>query len=245
MPTTPSEYGGLLVPSQSQVLKVNRVPRSWSFASVLGGVILLIGYLTLAVVFGDSKTDPEVNNTAAVIISLFFIALSHTASVAVAFFQRRRKAFLLKSLFVPLTMARPYTLINLIALFNILLNIFARNLRPLSTLRVVAVGLSSGFTVIYGCAALLIYHGYESTESYRREDGSPLLSDEEMQRRQLARLLEERSVIQSSPETSFSTYRLEIPTLEPVQKTWDRHASSHSGSLSHSRSWSSVSQSVV
>ncbi|KAJ6021469.1 hypothetical protein N7540_006973 [Penicillium herquei] len=239
MPTTPSEYGGLLVPPQSQVLKGNRIPRSWRFASVLGGIILLIGYLTLAVVFGDSKTDPEVNTTAAVITSLLFIALSHTGSVAIAFFQRRRKFFLLKSLFVP------YTLINLIALFNILLNIFARNLRPLSTLRVVAVGLSSGFTIIYGFAALLIYYGYEPVKAYRREDGSPLLSDEEMQRRQLARLLEERSTIQSSPETSFSTYRLEIPTLEPVQRTWDRHTSSHSGSLSHSRSWSSVSQSVA
>ncbi|KAJ5722716.1 hypothetical protein N7488_000751 [Penicillium malachiteum] len=235
MPTTPSEYGGLLVPPRSQVLSANRVPRSWRFASVLGGIILLIGYLTLAVVFGDSKEDPEVNTTAAVIISLFFIALTHTASVTIAFFQRRRKFFLLKSLFVP------YALINLIALFNILLNIFARNLRPLSTLRVVAIGLSGGFTIIYGCAALLIYRGYRSVEGYRREDGTPLLSDEEMQRRQLARLLEERPVTQSSP--SFSTYRLEIPTLEPVQKTWDRHNSA--GSLSHSRSWSSVSQSVA
>ncbi|KAJ5728180.1 hypothetical protein N7493_004510 [Penicillium malachiteum] len=236
MPTTPSEYGGLLVPPQSQRLSANGEPRSWRFASALGGIILLIGYLTLAVVFGDSKADPEVNTAAAVIISLFFVALTHTASVAIAFFQRRRKLFLLKSLFVP------YALINLIALFNILLNIFARNLRPLSTLRVVAIGLSGGFTIIYACAALLIYRGYGSVEGYRREDGTPLLSDEEMQRRQLARLLEERPVIQSSPETSFSTYRLEIPTLEPVQKTWDRHNSA--GSLSHSRSWSSVSQSV-
>ncbi|KAJ5263908.1 hypothetical protein N7478_011513 [Penicillium angulare] len=240
--TTPSEYGGLFPPPK-QVFNINRVSRLWRLLTISVAIVLLTGYLMLAVVFGDSNTDVHIDETTTIVIALFFIALSYAASLAIAFFQRQRKLFLLHSLFLP------YTIVNLLALFNVLLNIFARNLRPLSPLRVVATGLPSAFILIYGCASLLIYLEFGSMGSIRAADGTPLLNEEEMQRRQLARLLEERSAPQPSPDLVRSTYRLEIPTLDPVQKPWDRNEDQPLGVVSRpqhtNQSWSSVSQSMI
>lgn len=59
-----------------------------------------------------------------------------------------------------------------------------------------------------------------------------------MQRRQLLRLLQERNSAAPSPDLVHNTFRLEIPNLEPVSKSYDRRF--HAGS----RSWSNVSQPV-
>lgn len=83
-------------------------------------------------------------------------------------------------------------MINSVSLFNILFNLFARDL-PLDALRVVGIGLPSAFTVIYGLAAYLIYREYGSSHGHRAEYGTPLLSHGEMQRRQLLRLLQEHT----------------------------------------------------
>ncbi|KAJ5641830.1 hypothetical protein N7490_005830 [Penicillium lividum] len=137
-------------------------------------------------------------------------------------------------------------IINLLALFNILLNIFTRDLLPLSALRVVAISLPSGSSLLYGCAAIMIYLEYGSAGDPQAEDGTPLLSDEEMQRRQLARLLEDRPAPTPSPDIVHSTFRLEIPTLEPVQKTWTREESLSASWYPNSKSqWTSVSQSII
>ncbi|KAJ5540454.1 hypothetical protein N7494_005530 [Penicillium frequentans] len=196
----------------------------------------------LAVVLGNSKDSTHINETTTAIIALFFIGLAHASSVGIAFFQRHQHVFLLHSLFMP------FIIINLIALFNILLNIFARDLFPLSALRVVSIGLPSAFTLIHGGAAVLIYHERGSSENHPAWDDTPLLSDEEMQRRQLARLLGDRSTAASSPHTNHSTYRLEIPTLEPVQKTWAPELSPPPASRPSSKSkfqWTSVNQSII
>lgn len=143
---------------------------------------------------------------------------------------------------------RPFVIINLIALFNILLNIFARDLFPLSALRVVSIGLPSAFTLIHGGAAILICHGNGSSGGHRTGHDVPLLSEEEMQRRQLARLLGDRSAASSSPNINHSTYRLEIPTLEPTQKAWAPEISPPPASRFSSNSkfqWTSVNQSII
>ncbi|KAJ6096968.1 hypothetical protein N7486_007714 [Penicillium sp. IBT 16267x] len=195
----------------------------------------------LAVVFGNSIESTHIDETTTAVIALFFIGLAHASSFGIAFFQRHQHSFLLQSLFTP------FLIINLIALFNILLNIFAHDLFPLSALRVVSIGLSSAFTLIHGGAAILICHEYGSTGNRRTEHGTPLLSEEEMQRRQLARLLGDRSAAASSPDVNHSTYRLEIPTLEPVQNTWAPELSPPPASrFSNSKSqWTSVNQSII
>lgn len=154
----------------------------------------------------------------------------------------------LRGLNTQLTPPRPFFIVNFIALFNILLNIFARDLFPLSTLRVVSIGLPSAFALIHGGAAILVYHEYGSSAHHRAENDTPLLSDEEMQRRQLARLLGDRSAAAPSPDINHSTYRLEIPTLEPVQKTWTPELSLPPASRFSSNAksqWTSVNQSII
>lgn len=130
--------------------------------------------------------------------------------------------------------------INLLALFNVLFNVFARGL-PLNALRVVGIGLPSAFSLIYGLAAFLIYREYGPSQSSGAEDGTPLLGQEEMQRRQLLRLLQERNSGVPSPHMMDNTYHLDgfIPGLEPMPKTWDRQLRSPT-----SRTWSDSSQAL-
>lgn len=97
MQFTPSEYGGL-VPPPGQVL--NGVSRPWKITTGLSGVLLLVGYLMLAVVFGNSKDNTRLNEATTAVIALFFIGLAHATSIGIAFFQRHQPVFLLHFLFV-------------------------------------------------------------------------------------------------------------------------------------------------
>lgn len=138
-----------------------------------------------------------------------------------------------------LTCPRPYLAINLLSLFNVLFNVLSRNLLPLNALRVVGIGLPSAFSVIYGLSAFLIYREYGPSEGHRAEDGTPLLqiNPEDLTRQQLRRLLEERNSGAPSPDLVHSTYRLDLPGMEPPQKTWS--------SPSASRTWSSTGRTMV
>ncbi|KAJ5919424.1 hypothetical protein N7466_010367 [Penicillium verhagenii] len=239
---TPSEYGGLFNPPLEHHLNHIHVSGLWRVTTLFSGILLLVGYLLLAVVFDNSDANTHINHTPAVVAALFFIALANVSSFGIAFFQRHQPLFLLRSLFMP------FVIINLIALFNFLLNVFARDLFPLSALRVIAIGLTSAFALVHGGIAILIYHEYEYDGSPRTNRGTPLLSDEEMQRRQLARLLGDRSAGAPSPDIVNSTYRLEIPTLEPIQKAWAGELSLPPTSRFPSDPephWSRVNQSII
>lgn len=190
-------------------------------------------YLILPVVFGRRGEGLKVDKTGSVVFSLFFIALSYTASAVIVFCQWKRKLFLLRALFMSVAIwsrawghtdadeSRPHLIVNLIALFNVLLNVLARDLLPLNAIRVAGVGLPSAFSVIYGLAACLVYFEYESSRGHRAEDGTPLLSQEEMQRRQLLRLLQEQNTGTHTPRAVDNTYRLDgfNVGLNPVPKT--------------------------
>lgn len=117
--------------------------------------------------------------------------------------------------------------VNIVSLFNVLFNVLARDLLPLNALRVVGIGLPSASSVIYGLAAYLIYRECGGSPGHRAEDGTPLLSQEEMQRRQLLRLLQEQTTGAYTPSVTDNTYRLDgfIVGLDAVPKTWDRSLS--------------------
>ncbi|KAJ5091194.1 hypothetical protein NUU61_006064 [Penicillium alfredii] len=201
-----------------QILNPSRVSRAWKLLAGFCAILLLLGYLILSVVFNKPNEKLLVHKSASTICALFFIAIAYSASVVLAIAQRHRKLFLLRSVFMP------YMIINLLSLFNVLFNILGRDLFPLSALRVVGIGLPSAFSVIYGIAAFLVYREYGPSRGHRAEDGTPLLSEEEMQRRQLLRLLQERNSAAPSPDLIQNTYRLDLPTnMEPAQKPWNRH----------------------
>jgi hypothetical protein len=60
----------------------------------------LYSYLILAVVFGDRPEELHIDRTASLVFALFFIGISYLASIAIAYSQRKRKLFLLRSLFM-------------------------------------------------------------------------------------------------------------------------------------------------
>lgn len=52
----------------------------------------------LAVVFGDATDELHIDRTASLTFALFFIGISYVSSIAIAYFQRKHKLFLLRSL---------------------------------------------------------------------------------------------------------------------------------------------------
>ena len=105
---------------------------------------------------------------------------------------------------------------NLLALLNILFHIHGRNLQ-MDTLQIVSICLPAVFCLFYALAGILGYHEYGR---HRAEEGTPLLTDEEMQRRQLLRLLGQRSTSPPSPDLVRNTYRFDLPGSERGQKGW-------------------------
>ncbi|KAJ5232122.1 hypothetical protein N7468_005078 [Penicillium chermesinum] len=184
-----------------------QVPRVWKLASNCASVGLLLGYLMLAVVFGGSSDDLHINAAAAAVVAYGFIGISYAVSVGISFCQRSAQGFLL----------RPYLIINLIALFNVVFNIIARDLRPLNAARVIAIGLPATGVLVYGLVAFLIYRELEPEGSHLPDEGSSsmlLLDDVESQRQHFARLLETRDAPAPSPELVQNTYRLDLPIVE-------------------------------
>lgn len=110
----------------------------------------------------------------------------------------------------------PYSTVNLLALLNILFHIHGRSLR-MSTLQIINICLPTAFSVCYALAGILTYR---ECGHHRAEEGTTLLTDEEMQRRQLLRLLGERNTSAPSPDLVRNTYRFDLPEDERAQKDW-------------------------
>lgn len=111
----------------------------------------------------------------------------------------------------------PYSTMNMLALLNILFHIHGRSLQT-NTLQIVNICLPTAFSACYALAGVLIYREYGF---HRVEEDMPLLTDEEMQRRQLLRLLGERNTSAPSPDLVRNTYRFDLPD-ETAQKDWSR-----------------------
>lgn len=56
--------------------------------------------MILPVVFTDTDETLRVDRTASIVFALFFVGVAYAASAVIAFFQRRNKIFLLRSLFL-------------------------------------------------------------------------------------------------------------------------------------------------
>lgn len=108
------------------ISSAHRVSRPWRLVTALSAALLLLGlvhsllrsnlgadainfanqrycfysYLILAVVFGDPNEELHIDRTASLVFALFFIGISYIASIAIVYFQRKRKLFLLRSLFM-------------------------------------------------------------------------------------------------------------------------------------------------
>lgn len=109
----------------------------------------------------------------------------------------------------------------MLGLVNAVINILVRDLLPIGQVTTVAIALSTISTGCYGAAALYHLMSFDSNLSFRRQrkpknslwsdDGTALISEDDMQRQQLRNLLKQSSNRSPSPDASQHTFRIDLP----------------------------------
>lgn len=119
---------------------------------------------------------------------------------------------------------RPCLFSNLLGLLNVVLNILCRKLLPIGRLETVGMVLASIFAVLYALCALWAY-GRDIADEIRVDDADRTmipLTEEEMQRQQLLRLLQEnQGKKRSSAKVMQKTFRVKVPEHINPGKGWD------------------------
>ncbi|KAK9853789.1 hypothetical protein MYU51_005263 [Penicillium brevicompactum] len=170
----------------------------WKVAAVLFPAAQLVGYMMLAIVIGDTSHELRFDRKATIISAILIIASSLLALVWIACAKWQQRDLLLH-LFIT------YLVVNLLALIDILLHINGNN-APMRGLQITGLCLPIAVSVTCALAAIIRY--WEA-----RQSSSKALSEEEMQRRQLKRLLKTRSSV-PSPELIRNTYRFDLPETQ-------------------------------
>ncbi|PYI23896.1 hypothetical protein BO86DRAFT_421098 [Aspergillus japonicus CBS 114.51] len=206
----------LSVASQERQIPRQLVSSLWKFSAAFSSQALLVGFLVLPLAFGDDEAESHANKTPTTIAAFILIAIAYSLSLAVVCFQSQDHHFLLYSLFLPCLGS------NLLALLNVLLNVIYRNLLPLGDLEIVSLGLPSAFAFLSGLGALWAYAWDIPGLSRAGDRHRPHLTDEEMQRQQLQRLLEpEYSQKKRSSKVYPKTFQVNTPELVNPGKGWN------------------------
>ncbi|PYH45683.1 uncharacterized protein BP01DRAFT_356311 [Aspergillus saccharolyticus JOP 1030-1] len=214
MPTP--QIPALLVASQEQQIPLQPVSPLWKFSAAFSSQVLLVGFLVLPLAFGDDEAESLADKTTATIAAFVLIALAYSLSLAVVCFQFHDRKFLLNSLFLPCLCS------NLLALLNVVLNISCRKLLPIGTLESVSLGLPSAFAFLSGFGAFCAYAWNVPGVFGADDHDRPHLTDEEMQRQQLQRLLEPDSSKKSRKSRLYQkTFQVKAPDLVNPAKGWD------------------------
>ncbi|RAL05207.1 uncharacterized protein BO80DRAFT_130324 [Aspergillus ibericus CBS 121593] len=211
--TLSPQYNGFYTVSQEQQQEqqVDQETASafWKFLAACSSYLVLVGFLVIPLAFGNESHGDK---TSMIIAALVLVAIGYTTSLMLVCFQGRERAYLLHSLFLSCTAS------NLLALLNVLLNVLCRKL-PLGTLEIASLSLPSVFALLYGAGALWSYAGDFMVVTRVRKHESPL-TEEEMQRQQLQRLLDHNSKA-PSPKVVQKTFRVSAPERINPGKGWD------------------------
>ncbi|XRM36804.1 hypothetical protein ABZX51_000292 [Aspergillus tubingensis] len=219
----------------------------WRFLASSSSYLVLAGFLVLPLAFTSSNNNPNNENTTTpptdptttIIAASVLIAIGYTITLMLIFFQRHERQYLLHSIYIPNTTT------SLLSLLNILLNILCRNPTqspgPLSPVQTTSLVLPSVFAFLYALGALSIYAGdmciFTTTTSSSGYGGGDRgrqrkkgknnqllpLTEEEMQRQQLQRLLDQNSSPRRgpSPRVVQKTFRVSAPERINPGKGWD------------------------
>ncbi|KAJ9193856.1 hypothetical protein DTO166G4_111 [Paecilomyces variotii] len=201
------EYSALSkAPNDSRIQK-DTVSWCWKVPAFISPWLILAGYFAapLALERGDDR--PRVNRTALIILGSTLVVSGYVVSMVLCFKLRRR--FLLESLFLPCFAS------SLLSALNVVFNVLSRDLLPLDSLATLVIGVSSISTVIYSFAAIITYWKVISSQRPARNTSSPddsaaFVSEDEMQRRQLLKLLANNSDA-ANPNLVRSTFRIDLP----------------------------------
>lgn len=174
--------------------------------------------------FKEAEKSSRINETAVIIAGSVLIGASYLSSLCLILFNFHERAFLIQSLLVyvchclykersaKLTLRSPGLVSNALALFNVLINVFCRDLLPLTLLEIVSLSFPAAFSVLYALCALWLYsRDVNATAAVEPDQGTALMTDEEMQRQQLQRLLESSSRKSLSPRMVQKTYQVNHP----------------------------------
>ncbi|KAJ0425740.1 hypothetical protein BJY00DRAFT_157821 [Aspergillus carlsbadensis] len=193
--------------SPAQPLTSHHAVRSSSrFIASISPHMALIGFLVLPLAFGDDEKSANVNKTATVIIASILIGIAYSASLFLVLCYYDERTFLIHSLLVPGLIS------NVLSLFNVLLNILCREFMPMALLEILSLSFSAAFAFLYALGALWLYSRDVNAIAMDSNRGTILLTDEEMQRQQLQRLLDQNSSRKSlTPKAAQKTFRVNHP----------------------------------
>ncbi|PYH96677.1 hypothetical protein BO71DRAFT_320136 [Aspergillus ellipticus CBS 707.79] len=231
-PVPSIQYHGPPPVSHEQQTDQETVSALWRFFAACSSHLVLLGFLVLPMAFGaGEKANTHADKTSTIIAASVLIVTGYMISLMLVCFQSHVRTYLLNSLFLyapplfsqlqPLKsnpFYRPCLTTNILSLINVLLNILCRNLQPLGTLEAASLGLPSAFAFLYAMGALWTCI---TVEPRGCDNGSPLLTEEEMQRQQLQRLLDKNSSKGLSPKMAQKTFRVEGPERIHPGKGWD------------------------
>ncbi|PLN83440.1 hypothetical protein BDW42DRAFT_65891 [Aspergillus taichungensis] len=193
----PTEYRVAIESGPSQ--------RPWQFLADVSSYLLLVGYLVLPLSFNDSKYNEHIDRTGTAVAAAVFIGAGYALSIMLLAAQFRDRDYMIYSLILPQIPT------NLLGVLNALLNIFIRDLLPLHSREVAAIALPSAVAFFCTLAALSI-HALTSIKITRRstpDRETVLLTEEELQRQQLLRLLQDKSGKRASKGV-HSTFKVKL-----------------------------------
>ncbi|KAL2818358.1 hypothetical protein BJX63DRAFT_429288 [Aspergillus granulosus] len=195
--------------SPAQPLPSRQIVRSSArFLASVSANLVLIGFLLLPLAFGDKEKSASVNKTATVIVASILVGIAYSFSLFLVLFYYDERTFLIHSLLIPGLIS------NLLALFNVLLNVLYRDLIPMGLLEILSLTFSSAFAFLYALGALWLYsRDVNASIAINSNRGTILLTDEEMQRQQLQRLLDQNSSRNSlTPKAAQKTFQVNHPS---------------------------------
>ncbi|KAL5338448.1 hypothetical protein BJX70DRAFT_366342 [Aspergillus crustosus] len=183
-------------------------PSSWRLLAPVSSHLALVGYVYHALAFGVDEKAAQVNKTATVVAASIIIGMAYSISLFLVLFHYEERIFVIHSVLVPGIIS------NSLSLFNVILNIICRDLLPMNLLEILSLSFASAFAFLYALGALWLY-AREVNDAIGNDSsnrGTILLTDEEMQRQQLQRLLEQNSSRKSlTPKVVQKTYRVNHP----------------------------------
>ncbi|KNG88586.1 hypothetical protein ANOM_003537 [Aspergillus nomiae NRRL 13137] len=207
-----------LVSQEQQPTDHENVRATWKFLAGLSSNLTLVGFLVMPLAFEDAKDDSRGDKTGTAVAALALIGNAYLLSLILIGAQYRKRTYLIHSVFLPCLFS------NLLGLLNVVLHIFCRKLLPIGRLATVGMVLASIFAVVYALCALWAY-GRSIADDIRVDESDRTmipLTEEEMQRQQLLRLLQEnQDKKRSSSKVMQKTFRVKVPEHINPGKGWD------------------------
>ncbi|KAL4880216.1 hypothetical protein BJY04DRAFT_82176 [Aspergillus karnatakaensis] len=182
-------------------------PSSWRFLAPVSSHFALVGFLVIPLAFGGEDKSASVNRTATVVAASVMIGIAYSLSLFLVLSHFEERTFVIHSILVPGLMS------NILALFNVMINVICRNILPMSLLEILSLSFAAAFAFLYALGALWLYaRDVNEAIGVESNRGTILLTDEEMQRQQLQRLLEQSSSRKSlTPRAVQKTYQVNHP----------------------------------